>query len=137
LLSQHRDSSSGPETGFGSAIGEEAGVLQTVALGSCQWKGWQVTSGSHSFLQLNQSEVLSEFVTAILDAHTSGSATAANVKNHITRLDPQLRDGHDGEHHAHQAQRFKIDDWKRRNLARNGLLGDRSFLVKCLSGPSL
>lgn len=90
-----------------STIGEEAGVLQTVAVGSFHWKGWQLTSGSHLFMQLNQSEVLSEFVTAIWDAHTSGSAAAAKVENRITRPDSHLRAE---QHHAQQPQGLKIDD---------------------------
>ena len=60
-----------------SQIGEEAGVLNIIqptgvgALGEFASKGWQVSPGSRLFLQLNQSELLSQFLTTVLALHTS------------------------------------------------------------------
>ncbi|MGA2905224.1 MAG: TIR domain-containing protein [Candidatus Korobacteraceae bacterium] len=63
----------GAKTLFGcsSQVREEASALRSVALASFESKGWQVSPGSRLFLQLNQSEILSEFLTTVLDANTA------------------------------------------------------------------
>jgi hypothetical protein len=68
----------GAKTLFGcsSQVGEEATALKSVALASFESKGWQVRPGSRLFLQLNQSEILSEFLTTILDANTAKMAAS-------------------------------------------------------------